>query len=226
MVQLGNEVTNGMLWPDGQVNGQQGWEAFAQLAKAAAAGVRESSAESPPRIMLHVHDGSGGKPTRDFFDNATKHNIPFDVIGLTHYPFWGPPLGKLGRNLNALANRYDKDLIIVETAYPWTLETSEDGPNIVQRASMLPQSEVYPPTPEGQANYFRGLRRILANVPSGHGLGYFIWEPGWLPGVDASADGGNGYSNLTFFDWEGRALPGIEELTPAEYQPIQSRSSQ
>lgn len=217
MVQLGNEVTNGILWPAGRINGPDGvrWEGFAQLVKAAAAGVRDSNAVNPPLIVLHIHGGGGGKVTRDFFDTATKHNIPFDVIGLTYYPFWGPSLGRLGRNLTFLANRYDRDIMIVETAYPWTLETSQDGPNIVRRASMLPQSELYPPTPEGQAKFFRGLRRVLANVPSGHGVGYFVWEPGWLPGVDAAVDGGNGYSNLTLFDWEGRALPALRELTAA-----------
>ena len=218
MVQLGNEVTNGMLWPFGQIHssGEERWEGFAQLAKAAAAGAKESNPDDPPVIMLHVHGGGDGKVIRKFFDNATKNQIPFDLIGLTYYPFWSGSLGSLGRNLADLAMRYDKDIIIVETGYPWTLEPSEDGPNIVRQASMLPQHEAYPPSPEGQAGYYRALRRLLANVPAGHGAGFFVWEPGWLPGVDASSNGGNGYSNLTLFDWEGRALPGVEELSPLD----------
>ncbi|MBT2594850.1 glycosyl hydrolase 53 family protein [Arthrobacter sp. ISL-72] len=216
IVQLGNEVTNGMLWPFGQIysSGEEHWEGFAELVKAGAAGARESNPENPPLIMLHTHGGGDLKVTRHFFDNAREHNMPFDLIGVTFYPFWGGSLGRLGRNLAYMAERYDKDIIVVETGYPWTLETSEDGPNVVRNASMLPQSAVYPPTPEGQADYYRGLRRVLANVPSGHGAGFFVWEPGWLPGVDAASNGGNGYSNLTLFDWEGRGLPGLKALNP------------
>lgn len=216
IVQLGNEVTNGMLWPFGQIysSGEERWEGFSELVKAGAAGARESNPEDPPLIMLHTHGGGDLKVTQNFFDNARRQDIPFDIIGVTFYPFWAGSLGRLGRNLAFMAERYGKDIIVVETGYPWTLRTSEDGPNVVRNASMLPQSEVYPPTPEGQAEYYRGLRRVLASVPSGHGAGFFVWEPGWLPGVDAASNGGNGYSNLTLFDWEGRGLPGLRALKP------------
>lgn len=216
IVQLGNEVTNGMLWPFGQIHrsGEDNWEGFAELAKAGAAGVRDSNPDDPPLVMLHTHGGGDLKVTRNFFDNARNQGIPFDLIGLTFYPFWGGSLGRLGRNLAYLAERYDKDIVIVETGYPWTLDTSEDGPNVVRKASMLPQSALYPPTPEGQAKYFQALRRVLAGVPGGHGAGFFVWEPGWLPGVSAASNGGNGYSNLTLFDWEGRGLPALKAFSP------------
>ena len=107
-----------------------------------------------------------------------------------------------GQNLHALAARYDKDIIIAETAYPWTLSSGGERPERRQHGA-TPCLTPPPtrPTPQGQAKYFEALNRVLREVPNGRGAGYFIWEPGWLPGVPADERTGNAHSNLTLFDW-------------------------
>jgi arabinogalactan endo-1,4-beta-galactosidase len=216
IVQVGNEVTHGMLWPWGQIQLSWGewWDGFATLVKAGATGAREGQPGDPPLIMLHAHTGGDLETTVEFFDKVRRNDMPFDIIGLTYYPFWGGSLANLSRNLDALATRYGRDIILVETAYPWTLDSTDGGSSVVTSADQLPDGESYPATPAGQAAFFRALRSVLASVPNGHGAGYFVWEPGWLPGVAAGSEVGNRYSNLTLFDWSGNGLPALGTLNP------------
>lgn len=214
MVQLGNEVTEGMLWPWGQVTFEWGeyWDGFAEIYAAAAEGALAADPEAPPQIMLHSHAGGDLDSAAHFFDQAVQHGMPFDVIGLTYYPFWGGSLEQFGRGLNFLATRYDRGIIIVETGYPWTLETPTDCTSVIEDGGDLPDGWAYPASPEGQAEYFEGLRAVLEHIPDGHGLGFFVWEPAWLPGVRI-ADACNRYADLTLFDWDGVSLPALSRLT-------------
>lgn len=215
MVQVGNEVTYGMMWPWGQIQFTWGqwWDGFAKLYKAGAAGAREGQPDDPPLIMIYAHSGGDLETTLAFFDNVRRNDMPFDVFGLSYYPFWGGSLARLARNLDVIAARYDRDIILVETAYPWTLDSGEDG-SVVSSMDQLPGWKSFPPTPEGQAAFFRTLRTVLAAVPNGHGAGYFVWEPAWLPGVAAESEVGNRYSNLTLFDWSGNGLPALGTPNP------------
>src|SRR6266851_3074247 len=127
MVQTGNEVTNGMLWPQGAiyVDGSERWLEFTTLLKAAIAGVRDGS-QRDVRIMVHIDRGGDNAGSRYFYDSILEQGVDFDVIGLSYYPWWHGPLSALQANLNDLAPRYNKDIVIVEAAYPWTL-TNGDG---------------------------------------------------------------------------------------------------
>ena len=112
-----------------------------------------------------------------------------------------------------IAERYDKDILVVETGYPLTLDDPANCVNVVEEAEDLPHPRSYPPTPEGQAAYFDGLREIIEHVPDGHGLGYFVWEPAWLPDVVLNDNACNRYAGSTLFDWYGSALPALDRLT-------------
>jgi arabinogalactan endo-1,4-beta-galactosidase len=213
MVQLGNEVTGGMLWPWGQVTFEWGeyWDGFAELYIAAAEGARAATPGSPPQILLHSHAGGDIEAATRFFDEAAAHDMPFDVMGLTYYPFWGGSLARFGQGINYLANRYDRGILIVETGYPWTLETPPGCTSVIERGSDLPDEWSYPASPEGQAAYFDDLRDVLEHVPGNHGLGFLAWEPAWLPDVPLSGTC-NRYADLTLFDWNGRSLPALSHL--------------
>lgn len=216
IVQIGNEVTLGMLWPVGQIyqKDSENWEDFARLVKAGASGAAQGAPSRPPAIMVHTDTGGDVGMSTYFFDRMRAHQVDFDYIGLTYYPFWQGSLADLKNNLHTLAGRYGKDIIIAETAYPWTLSNS--GPSVVESAQALPDVAQHPPTPAGQAAFFRSLRQVLQEVPNGHGAGFFIWEPGWLPGVDANTDVGTTHGNLTLFDWKGRGLPALDAFRPSE----------
>ena len=204
MVQVGNEVTNGMLWPTGQIYTDEGerWAEFASLLAAGIDGVREAG---DARVMLHIDRGGNNADCRYFYDRVLEQGIEFDVIGLSFYPFWHGSTTDLESNLADLATRYDKDLVVTETSYPWTLADGDDEPNFVSEQGDLP--DPFPATPAGQADYLHMLDEIVAANPAG--LGWFVWEPGWLPVLGWEPGAGNPNDNLTLFDWDGQALPGL-----------------
>jgi arabinogalactan endo-1,4-beta-galactosidase len=215
IVQLGNEVIFGMLWPVGQIYGARGedWRGFTNLLHAAVRGVRGSDSGSDPEIMIDIDTGGDVDQSIYFFDHIEDAGVEYDLIGLTYYPFWQGSLNDLKQNLDTLATRYNKDVLIAETAYPWTLVDADDEPNMVSDAADLPDGALYPPTPAGQQQFYQALRQILIDVPDGHGAGFLIWEPGWLAGVNASAELGNAYDNLTLFDSGGQGLPALDAFT-------------
>ncbi len=87
MVQIGNEVIHGMLWPDGKP--PENWDRFAQLIYAGINGVDAGRGNNPrPRIMIHIDRGGDWKATKEFFDRLNSHKIPYDVIGQSYYPWW------------------------------------------------------------------------------------------------------------------------------------------
>ena len=212
MVQIGNEITGGMLWPVGQLytdDGAQHWDAFTTLLKAGIDGAREAYGRREIPVMVHIDRGGDNGGSTWFFDHVLAAGVEFDVIGESYYPFWHGSLAALQANLDDLATRYGKDIVVVETAYPWTLGNGDDLANSFADASTLPDGDRFPPTPAGQAAYFEALRQVLLQVPGGHGAGFMDWEPEWIPGVGWEPGAGNPNDNLTMFDWSGAALPSL-----------------
>ncbi|MDB5105288.1 MAG: Arabinogalactan endo,4-beta-galactosidase [Fibrobacteres bacterium] len=158
MVQVGNEINNGMIWPDGKGD----WNRQADLLKAGVSGVDSGRGEGPaPRIMLHIACGGDTSATKWFFDNAGKSGIKYDVIGQCYYPLWHGTLDDLRRNMAFMAGRYGKDIVVVETAFT----AFPDG------------SSPFPLTAEGQAQYLREIDKIVRGTPGGRGKGFLWWEP-------------------------------------------------
>lgn len=226
-IQIGNEITSGMLHPIGELYPTDGrpeqWPAFTTLLKAGARGAWEGAPRwRKPKIMLHIDRGGDNEGARWFFDHMIEYAVPFDLIGLSYYPIWHGSLADLKANLDDLAPRYDKDIVVVETAYPWTSENGDDLANFYPGPEPLPDEDRYPATPDGQAAFFEALREILLEVPNGRGVGFFDWEPGWLPGVGWEPGAGTPNDNLTMFDFEGRALPSLRAFRPPRRRPMTS----
>ncbi|HWL98615.1 MAG TPA: arabinogalactan endo-1,4-beta-galactosidase [Nocardioidaceae bacterium] len=226
MVQVGNEVVAGMLWPVGQVYREEteNFADFSRLLRAGLAGVRDAHVRGrSPRTMVHIDRGGDNAGTRYFFDRLLAHDVEFDVIGQSYYPFWHGSLDDLTANLVDTASRYDKDIVVVETSYPWTLDNGDDLENLINDPAELPDRDRWPATPRGQFDYFAALRAVFPQVPGGHGLGFMAWEPQWLPGVGWAPGEGNPNDNLTLFDFDGRALPAIEAFRhgPMRWRPRQ-----
>jgi arabinogalactan endo-1,4-beta-galactosidase len=207
MVQVGNEITPGMLWDDGRVDGDYNtdkqWQQFAGLVKAGIEGVK--SVDSSISIMIHIDRGGDEKASRVFYDRFQQLNVEFDVIGLSYYPWWHGPLEALRSNLHHLAVRYGKPIYVVESAYPWTLEQLAGGEWIVNKEEQLLPD--FPATPEGQQQYFEQLLSIIRDVPNGLGEGFYYWEPAWIPmKSEWSVGHPNNWGNLTLFDFNGQKL--------------------
>jgi beta-galactosidase len=109
MVQVGNEINHGMVWPEGNI---QSIDSLAQLLNAGIAAVK--AVDPAMVIMLHVALGGQNDETVFFIDNMLKRVVHFDVIGLSYYPKWHGTLDDLRDNMQDLIRRYDKDIIVVE----------------------------------------------------------------------------------------------------------------
>jgi len=110
MVQIGNEVINGMLWPDGKLPAN--WDNFAQLVYAGINGVEAGRGNNPrPKIMIHIDRGADLKRTKEFFDKLNSYDVPYDIIGQSYYPWWHGSLNDLRQNLEFMAREYQKDII-------------------------------------------------------------------------------------------------------------------
>ncbi len=110
MVQVGNEVSNGMLWPYGSV--RHSFEGLCGLLKEGVRAVREVTPEAA--IMLHVALGGQNEESVRFFEAMNRYGVEYDLIGQSYYPEWHGTLEELEFNLRDLATRYHKPIIVVE----------------------------------------------------------------------------------------------------------------
>lgn len=190
MVQVGNEVIGGMLWPDGRLPDR--WDQFAELLKVGVRGVEAGSGDRPkPRIMIHIDKGANKAATKWFFDKLNSYEVRYDVIGQSYYPWWHGSLLDLRENLAFMAGEYDKDVMLVEVAYHWRPGVYRDKPG------------PFPETPEGQSDFLNEVNRIVLDTPNGRGAGIFWWEPavsGPLRGRGLFDDDGNALPALGVFD--------------------------
>jgi arabinogalactan endo-1,4-beta-galactosidase len=190
MVQIGNEITHGMLWPDGRL--PDSWDNFAQLIYAGINGVDAGRGNGPrPKIMIHIDRGADLKGTKAFLDKLNSYDVPYDVIGQSYYPWWHGSLNDLRANLAFMANEYQQDIIVVETAYNW------------KPAEYVGKSAPFPESPEGQRQFLEELNRIVMETPNGRGKGIFWWEPavaGRLGSRGYFDDGHNALPVTTVFD--------------------------
>ncbi|MBN1780169.1 glycosyl hydrolase 53 family protein [bacterium] len=222
MVQIGNEIISGMLWNDGRVGGGFNtggqWDRLADLIQGAVQGIRESgSSGDSVRIMIHIDRGGDNAGSRWFFDHLIARSVAFDVIGLSFYPWWHGSLNDLRINLNDLAKRYGKDIVVVETAYPWTLQWADAVPNILGNAGDLLAG--YPASVDGQTKFLRDLIRIIRNTDDQRAIGLVYWAPEYIS-VDPI---GSPWENNTLFDFEGNALPAMDVFKeePSDLAPVQ-----
>lgn len=228
MIQLGNEINSGMLWDyaatwtgcstaDDGAGGQrevchtENWDRLAQLLTAGYGAVKAASPRT--KVMLHLAEGGNNGTFRWWFDNVTTRNVPFDVIGASFYGYWHGTLAQLQQNLRDVSARYGKDVIVAETAYPFTLADEDGWENAIDLESELVPG--YPATPAGQAAWLRDLRAVVRALPGGRGRGVFWWDATW------TAVKGNGWSPRdpsTGNAWENQALFGFDDrLLPAAW---------
>lgn len=200
-VQVGNEITSGMLWPDGKVGGTYDtpaqWSQLGQLLNAAVQGIKEASGTAAPKIIVHIDRGGDWTSTQWFFDNLRQWQVPFDIIGESYYPFWHGPLANLFNCLTNAAQRYHKPVIVAETAFPWT--------NYFWPTNIIGLS----PSIDGQVRYVAAMATVLNRVPAGLGAGIFWWGAEYQQTAGVN---GAGFSTTSFFDVEGNILPAVDAV--------------
>jgi Arabinogalactan endo-1,4-beta-galactosidase len=186
MVQIGNEVINGMMWPDGKI--PSNWDNFAELIRAGINGVNAGcDSMNRPKIMIHIDQGGNRNKTKYFFDKLLSYGIDFDYIGQSYYPWWHGSLLDLRSNMVFMAETYKKPIILVEVAYCSSPTEYKD--------KLAPFEE----SPGGQKEFLEEVNRIVMNTPDNLGAGIFWWEPATM----------GGRSTRDFFDENGNVLPVI-----------------
>ena len=171
MVQIGNEIGNGFLWPDGRIRYDSlqlsKWKNVTEYLSAGIKAIREVEGnEKKVKIMLHVDHGGDIPMTKTFFDKMHEYNVDYDVMGFSFYPWSHGTLLDLKDNLGFAARRYGKEIILVETGYYWR-----------QSNYFRNNKPPFPETPVGQREWMETVNEIVLDTPDGLGRGVFWWEP-------------------------------------------------
>lgn len=212
LVQVGNEVDNGFMWPAGKIypSGDEkvgGRDGFIALLKEGIRAVRDTDRKI--RVMIHLSNGGDNALYHKFFDPVVKAGVDFDIIGLSFYPYWHGKIDDLSANLTELVSSYNKQLIVAETAYAWTTDNGDSMGNSF--GTGLEKLGGYKATVQGQASAIADVIGAVAGAPDGKGIGVFYWEPDWVPvaGAGWRTGDGNSWENQALFDFQGRALPSL-----------------
>ena len=205
IVQVGNEI-NPMILQKGDLQWPIDWDRNSFLINKGIEAIRTFSSDhnTDIEIMLHI-----AQPENAiwWFDQANSNGVVnYDWIGISYYPAWSQyDLSNLEAVLSDLITTYSKKLMIVETAYPFTLQNIDNANNILDSNAVLPN---YPPTQQGQLDYLLKLKEIISNS-GGSGLVY--WEPAWVS-TNCNTQWGTGshWDNATLFDHYYKATKGLE----------------
>lgn len=211
IVQIGNEIRSGLLFPEGELPDYSG---MVRLVNAGIQGARSVAEPEEMQIMIHLDQGGRYFYLKEWFSRAFEEGLmDFDLIGLSYYPFWHGTYTDLKETMERLAEEYGKPIMIVESAYAW--RKCENG--FIDEA----QEKIagFPASPEGQRRALELVNGIAASLPNRMGMGVFYWEPVCLPvnGVGSWAE------NMGLLDESGRVLDGIHafEFTREQYDPME-----
>ena len=229
-IQVGNEITNGMLWPIGKLGEEttprSNYDSLKRLIRAGVKACREVKPSAA--LVLHLERSYDQDLYNEFFSRMT--DIDYDIIGFSYYPYWHGTFEQFFANVDN-CKKFGKRLMIVEVGYGFTLEdyikNSHGGAHLVIDASVtegLGFVKDYPLTPEGQAKFVRDILPLAER----HGVEAVMWwEPLWIPGdgicwssEEAQRYTGateikstrNEWANQCLFDYEGKKLPAFDEF--------------
>ncbi len=225
-IQIGNEITGGMLWPDAQVkvphsnvkvfsgdvvvitppepyDDAKQWNHLTRVLKAASEGVRSVTTPADHvRIAVHIDCGGDWPVTKWFFDHLNEARVDYDIIGQSYYPNWHGTIENLRENLRETINHYHKDVMVVETAYP-----SRD----IDLIPAARKNMIWPMTPGGQKQFLADVIKTVREAPGSHGIGVYYWRPEetYVHNSNGSSWGPDANS---VFDAKGNPLPAMNVL--------------
>jgi arabinogalactan endo-1,4-beta-galactosidase len=207
LVQVGNETNPELM--GGTKDKAIDWERNARLLNAGIHAVRDAgkAAKLAPRVMLHIAQPENVLP---WFDAATAAGVRgYDMIGVSYYRKWSTrTMAELGEVIAEAGRRYKAEVLLVETAYPFTNEGEDAAGNLLGPDTLI---EGYPATPQGQLAYLTDLtQRVVDNG----GVGVVYWEPAWISTSCKTRWGtGSNWENAAWFDLRTHeALPAFEFL--------------
>lgn len=204
LVSIGNEITPGLLHPVGKLGSGEGAANVAALLKAASKGIKESSMSPKPKLMIHLDNGWKWDTQKWWYDTVLAPNTglvssDYDIQGISYYPFYdaAASLSALSTSMNNMAQRYGKEIMVVETNWPsYCPNPKYQFPSDVKNI---------PISVDGQTQWMKEVAKRVAAVPNGKGTGLFYWEPAW---IDNAGLGSSCGWNLMFGD-DGKAMSSL-----------------
>lgn len=205
IVQIGNEI-NGMILQQGELQWPINWQRNSFLLNKGIEAVRDVSQQLNKKIEVMLHIAQPENALWWFHEAAKAGVTDFDWIGLSYYPIWSEyNLNNVEVPLKTLVSTYSKKLMVVETAYPFTLENADTANNILGEDALI---EGFPASQTGQLNYLKTLKDIIEDA-GGSGLVY--WEPAWVSTNCHTLWGrGSHWDNATLFDNSGKPTLGLD----------------
>lgn len=200
IIQVGNEIDNGFLWPLGSIDTNQ--QQFLDLLREGIRAVRDHNSEA--KIMIHKADPNDALS----FFNIVKI-LDFDLIGVSYYPRWhGKDLNLLRNQLQQLDNSFPHDILVAETAYPFTHAWNDLNNNIIGSNDQIIYPQ-FPATLDGQKDFLSEIKSIVQSLNKGVGFGY--WGAEWVAfeGPNATTEG-SPWENQALFDFDLKATPALE----------------
>lgn len=218
LVQIGNETNCGFLYtdaPDGfpACNVCEGnWFNAGKVYNSAIDAVRDVTATATvkTKVILHVADP---KNIDWWFDDMKSKALvtDFDMIGFSFYPLWHTTIkvDELDTKVAGWKTKYNKDVIVLETAYPWTTAADDSYSNHFGDTTPLVG---YPFSQQGQLDF---MTKLCSEVIEGGGVGVIYWEPAWIstPAMKDLWGTGSSWENCTFFDYESNKHKGFNYMT-------------
>ena len=234
-IQVGNEITHGMLWPFGEIRNEYdpikggGWKGLSILLKHAIKACKEIYPNS--KIVIHLEHSGSFNEQDEYLSHIIAEGVEFDVIGESYYPFWHGPFPMFKDCISRIKEKYKKEIWVTELGYEymstgvepdltWVTDVKEDDFVVGNVNGRIP----FPQTKEGQRDYIAMMLKICKEL----GIGMiFYWEPAWIymPGNGWAKPAGERYCGLTpsepvntwvietFFDLKGEANPSIDVFT-------------
>jgi arabinogalactan endo-1,4-beta-galactosidase len=200
-IQIGNEINPGFLHPHGHITQQ--YTKFIALMTSAIDVVRKETPKA--KIIIHYAGTEGAA----WFLNQVA-TLDYDIIGISYYPIWhGKSLVNLKSELTSLATTHNKEILLAETAYPFTLGWNDWTNNIVggEDQLILPN---FPASTDGQRSFIQSVRQIMEEVPNGKGLCY--WGAELIAWKGNEAKNASPWENQALFNFQNQALPALGEL--------------
>lgn len=178
MVQLGNEINNGMA-------GETDWEKITALLSKGSETVREVSETNGKEIQIAVHFTNIEEQNKilSYAKTLEEAGVDYDIFGVSYYAYWHGSMQNLTDTLKKINTTYGKKTAVLETSYTYTLEDGDGFANSVSDTDLL---DGYAATVQSQANCIRDI--MAATAAAGESaLGVFYWEGAWIPVGDAAA---------------------------------------
>jgi len=206
-VQVGNEINPGFVLPQGDRWNKKA--DFIFLLNGAINAVRDASVSSTikPRIIVHIAQPENVIPW--FESMASAGLTDYDIAGVSYYYLWSTVnIDNVSDRIAAIKSFTGKDVMVVETAYPWTLNNADSYNNIIAADKL---TSAYPASQTGQYDY---MVKLTQEIIDGGGKGIHYWEPAWITsGMKDRWGTGSSWDCNTLFDFTGNVIEGMNYMT-------------